>query len=63
MYISCQLLLQIDKKDSYKNPATFIASTLKCVGMMVVKVLFLLAMLGLVSLPAASATVQQQQGE
>jgi len=40
-----------------------IASTLKYVSMMVVKVLFLLAVLGLVSLPAASATVQQQQGE
>ena len=31
--------------------------------MMVEKALFLLAVLGLVSLPAASATVQQQQGE
>ena len=36
---------------------------MKWLNTMELKVLFLLAVLGLVNLPAASATVQQQQGE
>ena len=40
-----------------------IESTVKWLNMMEIKVLFFLAMLGLVNLPAASSRVQQQQGE